>query len=468
MNKDLIKKCQSIEKTFIKNNSLDYSTLITEVDKNSHFRTDGQHANAVCYFIEKGIIITEKGKISSINFNKDEMQVIKKLCKGAKDHKYVDLNDITVAVNDNKLKLFVKYIEQLGYIVKEINDVDVPITDITDINDIELSEFEDAYEVAEDDDDIDPDKIPTTYYTIDSVKQYLLDIGQYELLSPEDEIALALQYADTHDPEVKNKLINHNLRLVVSIAKHFANPALSFMDLIQYGNIGLMTAVDKFDPSLGFKFSTYATWWIKQSILRGLGNDSRTIRLPIHACEQAIKNRHSKVELEKKLDRACTEEELVDYINENKLFASSSITSIDIPTLRLYEATFEGNIVSLSAPVRNEEDEDSVLGDFIPSKMPSPEEEVEKLQLKEIMNDVINEVITDDRARKVLRLRFGIDDEIPRTLEQVAVIYNVTKERIRQIESKAIRKLRHSRYAKEKLNGFYDIDTFKNYAVKGR
>ena len=464
MNKDLTKKCQSIEKTFVKNNSLDYSTLITEVDKNSHFRTDGQHANAVCYFIEKGIIITEKGKISSINFNADEMRIIKTLCKGAKDHKYVDLNEVVVAVNANKLKLFVKYIEQLGYIVKEIIDVDIPVTDI---DDTETSELEDAYEIAEDEEDLDPDKIPTTYYTIDNVKQYLLDIGKYELLSPEDELALTLQYVDTKDPEVKHKLINHNLRLVVSIAKHFANPALSFMDLIQYGNIGLMTAVDKFDPSLGFKFSTYATWWIKQSILRGLGNDSRTIRLPIHACEQAIKNRRAKIELEKKLDRACTEEELVDYINENKLFVSS-ITSIDIPTLRLYEATFEGNIVSLSTPVGSDDNEDSVLGDFIPSKMPSPEEEVEKLQLKEIMNDVINEVITDDRARNVLRLRFGIDDEIPRTLEQVAAIYNVTRERIRQIESKAIRKLRHSRYAKQKLNGFYDIDTFRNYVVKGR
>lgn len=457
MNKDLTKKCLSIEKTFVKDNSLDYSILITEVDKNSHFRTDGQHANAVRYFIDKGIIITEKGKISAINFTPNEMRKVKTLCKGAKDHKYVDLNEVTNKVSASRLQLFVKYIEQLGYVVQELVDIDVPIETLDD----DTSDYEDVYETAEDEDDVDPTKIPTTYYSMDSVKQYLLDIGQYALLEPEEELALASEYLDTHNPEIKNKLVTHNLRLVVAIAKHFANPALSFMDLIQYGNLGLMSAVDRFDPTLGFKFSTYATWWIKQSILRGLGNDSRTIRLPIHACEQAIKNRHSKIELEKQLNRACTEEELVQYINENKLFASSSITSIDIPTLRLYEATFEGNVVSLSTPVGTDEDSDSFLGDFIPSPSPLPEEIVEKNQLKEIMADVIDNVLTSDREKKVLRLRFGIGDEIPRTLEQVAAVYNVTRERVRQIESKAIKKLRRSRYAREKLNGFYDIDTFR-------
>lgn len=462
MNKDLIKKCQSIEKTFVNDNSLDYATLISEVDKNSHFRTNGQHANAVCYFIEKGITIIEANKISSINFNDDDIEIINSLCKNAIENKYINRNIVKKVVSAKRLNLFIKYIEQLGYIVNNLQESDdIPIDDIDN-----QSEFEDVYEVSDDDNELYEDKISNMYYTIDSVSQYLLDISKYDLLDSDEEIRLANEYINTHDPEIKKTLINCNLRLVVSIAKHFSAPTMSLMDLVQYGNLGLISAVDKFDPSLGFKFSTYATWWIKQSILRGLGNDSRTIRLPIHACEQAIKNRHSKIELEKKLGRACTEEELVNYINENKIFANSTITSIDIPTLRLYEATFEGNIVSLSSPVSGDDSDDSVLGDFIPSRMSLPEEEVEKKQLKEIMNDVINEVLTDDRSRKVIRLRFGIDDGIPRTLDQVAVIYNITRERIRQIEAKAIRKLRRSRYAREKLNGFYNIDTFRYFVGK--
>ena len=458
MNKELTAKCQSIEKTLVRDNSLDYSALIAEVDKNKHFRTDGQHSNAAHYFIEKGIVIKEDDKISKRNFNEADVEIIKNLCHDASENKYIDITAIAKAVEAKRLKLFIKYIEQLGFIVEEIAE----LKESDENEDYEKDEYD-----VEDEDDLDPNKIPTTYFSVDSIRQYLSDIGQYELLSPEEEYALALEYGDTKSIEAKNKLINGNLRLVVSIAKHYATPALSFMDLVQYGNMGLITAVERFDPSLGFKLSTYATWWIKQSILRGLGNDSRTIRLPIHAVEQAVKNRQSKLDLERKLERACTEQELVDYINENKLFASTSITSMDIPTLRLYEATYEGNIVSLSTPIGTGEDrEDSLLGDFIPSSEPTPEEVMMKTELKELMRDVVDTVLTSDREKKVLRLRFGLVDEIPRTLEQVAAYYGITRERIRQIESKALRKIRYSRYARNKLKGYYDPSLFR-FPVKG-
>lgn len=454
MNKDLIKKCQSIEKNLVKDNSLDYSVLIAEVDKNSHFRTDGQHSNAVRYFTDKGIVITENNEISKYNFDDKDVEVIKKLCKNASEHKYIDITSVAKAVKAKRLKLFVRYIEQLGFIIEEIVESDSE------------EETEDEYEV-ENEEDLDPNKIPTTYYNVDSVRQYLSDIGKYPMLTPEEEYAYALEFVDTQNSEVKHKLINSNLRLVVSIAKHYATPALSFMDIVQYGNMGLITAVERFDPSLGFKLSTYATWWIKQSILRGLGNDSRTIRMPIHAVEQAVKNRQSRITLNRKLGRECTDEELVDYINENKIFASSSITSMDVQTLRLYEASYEGNIVSLSTPVGSgDSGDESFLEDFIPSSEPTPEDIMMKTELKEVMRDVVDTVLTTDREKKVIRLRFGLIDEMPRTLDQVSQFFGITRERVRQIESKALRKIRYSRYARQKLEGYYDKDF--RFPVKGR
>ena len=237
------------------------------------------------------------------------------------------------------------------------------------------------------------------------------------------------------------------------------------MDLIQFGNLGLITAVERFDPSLGFKLSTYATWWIKQSIIRGLGNEGRTIRMPIHAVEQAIKNRNSKIELERTLGRSASEEELVKYINDNKLFVSKQVTNMDIPTLRLYENTFDGNIVSLYTPIGSEDGrDDSYLGDFIPSDEPSPEDVAMKNALKDIMNDVINNCLKSEKEIRVIRLRFGLDDGVTRTLEQVSKYFGVTRERIRQIESKALRRIRNSRYARQQLKG-YDIDW--KYPLKG-
>lgn len=456
MNKDLTKKCESIKNSFVKNNSLDYSVLIAEVDKNSHFRTDGQHANAVRFFTERGIIITEQDKISKMNFSSDELEFAEKLCKNDIDN-YVNVLSINKTISNDRMLLFKKYIEQLGY-------------------KIDKSSFEDAEDLMEQeypDDEFDSDDNETNnknsnelpYYDNDSVRQYLKEIAQYDILSDEEEFEIANKYAETKDIALREKLVNHNLRLVVSIAKHYNTNMLGLMDLIQFGNLGLITAVERFDPSLGFKLSTYATWWIKQSIIRGLGNEGRIIRMPIHAVEQAIKNRNSKIELERTLGRSCTDAELVKYINDNKLFVSKQIISMDIPTLRLYENTFDGNIVSLYTPIGSEDGrDDSYLGDFIPSDKPSPEDVAMKNALKDIMNDVINNCLKSEKEIRVIRLRFGLDDGVTRTLEQVSKYFGVTKERIRQIESEALRRIRNSRYARQQLKE-YDIDW--TYPLKG-
>lgn len=457
MNKDLTKKCESIKNSFVKNNSLDYSVLIAEVDKNSHFRTDGQHANAVRFFIEKGIIITEHDKISKMNFSSAELEFVEKLCKNAIDN-YVDVLSINKNISNDRMLLFKKYIEQLGYKIDE--------SSFEDTEDLMEQEYPDDEFESDDDNEANSKKSnEISYYDSDSVKQYLKEIAQYDILSDEEEFELTNKYAETKDIALREKLVNHNLRLVVSIAKHYNTNMLGLMDLIQFGNLGLITAVERFDPSLGFKLSTYATWWIKQSIIRGLGNEGRTIRMPIHAVEQAIKNRNSKIELERTLGRSCTEEELVKYINDNQLFVSKQITNMDIPTLRLYENTFDGNIVSLYTPIGSEDGrDDSYLGDFIPSDEPSPEDIAMKNALKDIMNDVINNCLKSEKEIRVIRLRFGLDDGVPRTLEQVSKYFGVTRERIRQIESKALRRIRNSRYARQQLKG-YDIDL--KYPLKG-
>lgn len=457
MNKDLTKKCESIKNSFVKNNSLDYSVLIAEVDKNSHFRTDGQHANAVRFFTERGIIITEQDKISKMNFSSDELEFAEKLCKNAID-KYVDVLSINKNISNDKMLLFKKYIEQLGYKIDE--------SSFEDAEDLMEQEYPADEFSSDDDEDKDDKKFePIPYYDSDNVRLYLKEIAQYDILSDEEEFELTTKYAETKDIALREKLVNHNLRLVVSIAKHYNTNMLGLMDLIQFGNLGLITAVERFDPSLGFKLSTYATWWIKQSIIRGLGNEGRTIRMPIHAVEQAIKNRNSKIELERTLGRSCTEEELVKYINDNQLFVSKQITSMDIPTLRLYENTFDGNIVSLYTPIGSEDGrDDSYLGDFIPSDEPSPEDVAMKNALKDIMDDVINNCLKSEKEIRVIRLRFGLDDGVTRTLEQVSKYFGVTRERIRQIESKALRRIRNSRYARQQLKG-YDIDW--KYPLKG-
>ena len=387
MNKDLAKKCESIEKNLVKNNSLDYTELINEVDKNKHFRTSGQHLNAALYFVEKGIVLVENNKISRLNFKEDELQKLDKIVNGATDSKIIDMDLIDSSFKSNRLELVKQYFETNGFRIETAEDSDIFVTE-------EDKLFEDDEDYDEYDDSQDESKM--TYDYIDGIKQYMKEIGQFEVLSAEEEIRLFREYIKTHSSAIRETLINSNLRLVVSIAKKYFSKNLLFMDLIQSGNMGLITAIDKFDPELGNKFSTYATWWIKQSITRTLSNDSRIIRIPVHVAEQAAKNRRSRDALNRILGRDCTEKELVNYINENKLYVGS-VKSMDVETLKLYDMYYECNTISLYAPVSHGENkEDACICSFIPdNKTLNPEDAAAKNEFKVKLRAAIVAALTE-------------------------------------------------------------------------
>ena len=262
----------------------------------------------------------------------------------------------------------------------------------------------------------------------DSVKMYLKEIGKFELLKPEEEPILAAKILEG-DEEAKQRLINANLRLVVNIAKHYVGRGMLFLDLIQEGNLGLKKAVDKFDYTKGFKFSTYATWWIRQAITRAIADQARTIRIPVHMVETINKMTRVQRQLVQDLGRDPTAEEISEAMGGE--LTAKRIREIQRIALEP---------VSLETPIG--EEEDSHLGDFIEDKdNESPVDYTTKQLLKEELNSILKELT--DREEKVLRLRYGLDDNHPRTLEEVGKVFNVTRERIRQIEAKAIKKLKH-------------------------
>ncbi|MCH5147260.1 MAG: RNA polymerase sigma factor RpoD [Clostridiales bacterium] len=272
----------------------------------------------------------------------------------------------------------------------------------------------------------------------DPVKMYLKDIGRVPLLSANDEIELARKMQEG-DEEAKKKLSEANLRLVVSIAKRYVGRGMLFLDLIQEGNLGLMKAVEKFDYQKGFKFSTYATWWIRQAITRAIADQARTIRIPVHMVETINKlTRVSRILLQK-YGRDPTAAEIAREmgISEERVREIQKIAQ---------------DPVSLETPIG--EEEDSHLGDFIEDETTvTPSDSVSTTMLKETLLGVLNSLTP--REEKVLRLRYGVDDGRPRTLEEVGKEFNVTRERIRQIEAKALRKLRHPSRSKH-LKDFLD------------
>lgn len=260
----------------------------------------------------------------------------------------------------------------------------------------------------------------------DPVRMYLGEIGKISLLRAEDEVRLAKQI-EKGSQKARRELTQANLRLVVSIAKKYIGRGLSFLDLIQEGNQGLMRAVEKFDWRRGFKFSTYATWWIRQAITRAIADQARTIRIPVHMVETI--NRVFKAS--RKLTQELGREPLIEEISEASELPIEKIREI----YRISQDT-----TSLATPVGD--DEDSFLGDFIEDlTQPSPYEETSKELLKESIEEVLDSL--DSREKEVLILRFGLKGEAPKTLEEVGRVFGVTRERIRQIEAKAIRKLRH-------------------------
>ncbi|WP_139904082.1 RNA polymerase sigma factor RpoD [Clostridium thermarum] len=314
--------------------------------------------------------------------------------------------------------------EQIEKIYEVLESMGIDI--IGDMSDIEVTE-----------EDLDL-SIPEGIAIDDPVRMYLKEIGKVPLLSPDEEIALAHRIEDG-DPVAKKKLAEANLRLVVSIAKRYVGRGMLFLDLIQEGNLGLIKAVEKFDFRKGFKFSTYATWWIRQAITRAIADQARTIRIPVHMVETINKLIRVSRQLLQELGREPSPEEVAKIM--------------EMPVDKVREIMkIAQEPVSLETPIG--EEEDSHLGDFIPDDdAPAPAEAAAFTMLKEQLINVLDTLTP--REEKVLRLRFGLDDGRARTLEEVGKEFNVTRERIRQIEAKALRKLRHPSRSK-KLKDYLD------------
>ena len=284
---------------------------------------------------------------------------------------------------------------------------------------------------------VDPVELDAEYNLDDPVRMYLKEIGQIPLLSPEEEQELA-QRVSEGDQQAKNKLTEANLRLVVSIAKKYSGRGLHILDLIQEGNTGLIRAVDKFDYTKGNKFSTYATWWIRQAITRAIADQARTIRVPVHMVEVINKATRCNRKLVQELGREPTLEEIADELN--------------LPIEKIIEANrTAADTLSLDTPVGDEED--TTIGSFVEDdNTPGPADATSNALLAEALSEILNTLT--EREADVLRLRFGMYDGKTHTLEEVGQIFGVTRERIRQIENKAIRKLRHPSRAK-KIRDFY-------------
>ena len=328
--------------------------------------------------------------------------------------------------------------EQLDQIYDFLENHHVDVLRMDDDEDMEPELFEDG----EEEEPIDVDNldlsIPDGVSLDDPVRMYLKEIGKVPLLSPEEEIELAKRM-ELGDENARKRLAEANLRLVVSIAKRYVGRGMQFLDLIQEGNLGLIKAVEKYDYSKGFKFSTYATWWIRQAITRAIADQARTIRIPVHMVETINRLIRTSRQLLQELGREPTPEEIAE--------------KMEMPVERVREIMkISQDPVSLETPIG--EEEDSHLGDFIQDDhVQVPVDAATYTLLHEQLMEVLDTLT--EREQKVLRLRFGLDDGRPRTLEEVGRQFNVTRERIRQIEAKALRKLRHPSRSK-KLKDYLD------------
>ena len=326
------------------------------------------------------------------------------------------------------------------YDALEASKIEIDISDddaVTILDDIDMPEIEELNEIEEvTEEEMADVKVDDSYSTDDPVRMFLKEIGKVPLLTAEEEVELAIRMSQG-DEEAKRRMTEANLRLVVSIAKRYVGRGMLFLDLIQEGNLGLIKAVEKFDYTKGYKFSTYATWWIRQAITRAIADQARTIRIPVHMVETINKVIRVSRQLLQELGHDPSAEEIAAEMN--------------IPVEKVRDILkIAQEPVSLETPIG--EEEDSHLGDFIPDEDASePSEAASFSLLKEQLMSVL--ATLTPREEKVLRLRFGIEDGRTRTLEEVGKEFNVTRERIRQIEAKALRKLRHPSRSK-KLRDF--------------
>ena len=348
---------------------------------------------------------------------------VEKLLKKAKEKGKLTYGELATElddINSDQIEKVFDAMEELGVDVLKDDFEDEPNEeDLKEVQDLKLDEIsaDDTFEGINVD---------------DPVRMYLREIGRIKLLTYEQELDLAKRILE-NDEDAKQELAEANLRLVVSIAKKYVGRGMLFLDLIQEGNMGLIKAVEKFDYTKGFKFSTYATWWIRQSITRAIADQSRTIRIPVHMVETINKLIRTSRQLLQKLGREPTPEELVE--------------ELEMPLEKVMEIQkIAQDPVSLETPIG--EEDDSHLGDFIQDDdSPAPQDAAAYTMLKEQLNEVMGTLTP--REAKVLRLRFGLDDGKARTLEEVGREFDVTRERIRQIEAKALRKLRHPSRSKK-------------------
>ncbi len=402
---------------------------------------------------------TTKKKVNEKpEINKEELvKKIEALCKQAEQNKntisQADINDAfrDYAITDDQMDSIDRLIENRGFDIEPLEeeldsfeDGDLPDLDDDDVVDDVVGEDGvgvDVEDVASDDEgpseaeykqveaenvDLDAVDLLEGIGTEDPVRMYLKEIGTVPLLSAEEEYRLAVRKSQG-DEVAKQRLIEANLRLVVSIAKRYTGRGMSFLDLVQEGNLGLIKGVEKFDPEKGFKLSTYATWWIRQSVTRALADQARTIRVPVHMVETINKMSKMQRKLTLELGYEPSIKELADHLDMSEEKVQEIMQIAREPA-------------SLETPIG--EEDDSNLGDFVAdSNVVSPEGNVESVMLREHIDTLLGDL--KERERQVIVLRFGLEDGHPRTLEEVGKEFNVTRERIRQIEAKALRKLRN-------------------------
>ena len=412
--------------------------------------------NAKTNNIQEDNLNEEAIKIIEEEVSEEKRQAMYNLIDANRQKGYIDYKDIEDGLDKYDLSE-----DEILSFYDALDAVQITIVDSKNSDDDEIDLEKDLDIVSDDEDeDIDLDELRSfeeelskedkleairekgknkVVITDDPVRMYLKEIGRIPLLTYEEEIELAKRI-EAGDQRAKDQLAEANLRLVVSIAKRYVGRGMQFLDLIQEGNMGLIKAVDKFEHKKGFKFSTYATWWIRQAITRAIADQARTIRIPVHMVETINKLVRAQRQLVQELGRDPLPEEVAELMN------------MDVEKVREVQKIAQ-EPVSLETPIG--EEEDSHLGDFIPDEeILSPSDAATNTMLREQLISVLDTLT--DRERKVLALRFGLDDGRTRTLEEVGQAFDVTRERIRQIEAKALRKLKHPSRSK-KLRDFLEL-----------